>query len=210
MPESANINSMMTHEEYITLVNYTPLERYRAVGKFQHECEFKHIIYSSAEHMLAGRRCAHCDSPDHEHVIATIRDSGMQIGGSMYKSGGHSMIVLLDSAGRGRPFPINDLGNGLYPGIKLLEITGMYLYYMRIKDMWKVGVSKNPRRRLSLHHPTLLGMWYYDREASARLEEARIKEKYKQFRNKNRKALGPNDDGWTEMFTKDVLGLDNV
>lgn len=201
---------MMTHEEYITLVNYTPLERYRATGKFQHECEFKHIIYATAESMLAGRKCAHCNTPDTKYVLETIKESGMAIGGAMYKSSGQNMIVLVDSANRGRPNAINDLANGLYSTLKLPEVGGMYLYYMRIKNLWKIGVSKNPRRRLSLHHPTLLGMWFYDREASARLEEARIKEKYKEFRNRNRKALGSHDDGWTEMFTKDVLGLDNV
>lgn len=198
----------MTHESYLEKVKYTPLERYRAIGAFQHECEFKHVIYATADEMLAGRTCAYCTKPDPKFVMDSVKASGMAVSGALYESGGEKMVVLKDALGRGRPTPVCELGNGLYHGLELRPIKGMYLYYMKIKGLYKIGVSNNPRRRLTLERDKLLGMWYYDREASARMEEAAVKEKYKEFRNKDRHILGPHNDGWTEMFTKDVLELD--
>lgn len=83
----------------------------------------------------------------------------------------------------------------------------MYLYYMRVNGLWKIGVSLNPLNRLVELGPVLLWKQWYTRETTARLEEAAIKEKYKEFRNKDRNALGGRG-GWTELFTKDVLELD--
>ena len=186
----------MTHESYLEKIKYTPLERYRAVGPFQHECEFKHVIYATADEMLAGRTCAYCTKPDPNYVMASIKACEMQVSGSMYESGGVQMVVLQDFIGRGRPTPVCDLGNGLYHGLQLPPIKGIYLYYSKIDGAYKIGLSHNPRRKLTIKPEKILWMRYYDREASARLEESALRGKYKEFRNK---------DG---LFIKDVLELD--
>lgn len=199
----------LTHEEYVKQVAAVPLERYRAKTLIQHECQFKHIILATPESMLEGRTCAHCNGHDALNAVETIKKYGFTVkpGTSMYSSGGQKMLVLIDGLGRGRPFSVNDLSNGLYPGLELPKPTGMYLYYMKIKEFWKIGVSHNPWRRLSMLEPEILWTRFYDHEQSARREEAMIKEKYKEFRNKNRHALGPHNDGWTELFTKDIFNV---
>ena len=178
-------------------------------GLRQHECRHGHRALGTIESFEAGRTCAHCDNYDIERVLETIKTNGFKPGGKPYKSGGKTMLVLLDEAGRARPFSVCDLSNGLYPGLELADSVGMYLYYMRVKGLWKIGVSRNPYNRLADLNPTILWKQWYTSEASARLEEARIKARFKEYRNRDRNALDGRG-GWTEMFTKDVLGLDNV
>lgn len=182
------------------------VEEFRQNSLLQYECKFGHKVYSTPEQVDQGRKCAYCNGHDALNAYRTIKASGFTVkpGTTMYTSGGQKMLVLVDELGRGRPTPVNDLSNGIYPGLVLPESKGMYLYYMKVNGFWKIGVSRNPYVRLADLGPELIWAHWYTREVTARLEEAAIKEKYKEFRNRDRMALGGRG-GWTELFTKDIF-----
>lgn len=199
----------MNHEEYAWAVaeQAVPLERYRANTKLQHECRGRHIIVATPEQMLAGKKCAHCNEVEANalEIIKLLKGTHLRLAtGKPYMSKKTKMLLLLDRDNKGRPVPLNDLINGLYPEQKLPEIKGMYLYYMKIRDYWKIGISNNPWRRLVRLRNEIIWVRYYDSERGARNEEAAIKYKYREFRNKDRKALD-GEGGWTELFTKDIF-----
>lgn len=195
----------MNHEQYTKTVAACPLERYRAQTKLQHECPEGHRIVATPEAMLDGKMCAWCEGYELDEVLPVIHASGFTLAGRIGKR------IMLDRSGLRHMFHIEDLINGLVPG-ELVKTPGMYLYYMKLKStkdelLYKIGVSRNPYKRLSEFKPTLLWFSFYDREDTARREEAALKKRFAQYKRNDPFALKQRN-GYTELFTIDVLGLD--
>ena len=88
-----------------------------------------------------------------------------------------------------------------------------HLYYLSINngEYYKIGVTTKPieQRFYSLKLPYKVLLWKaFNTMKEARQEEQNILKKFDEFRYKGKEKILGNKNGNTELFTKDVLGLD--
>ena len=198
-------------EEYAKKVHAFPIDNLKD-GPMLHECADRHLILATKDEMLAGKKCAHCNGYKIPELQAKLRTIPFKLVGHTTNKKGEVKALLEDSRGR-HIFRCEDIVNGLTPDRQFpAKFPANWLYYMKFirngELYYKVGISHNPFTRLKELKPTILYFHRYVKEQSARLAEQAIIKNNKEFTAKH--ELKGLVEGYSETFTKDVLGLDNV
>ena len=87
------------------------------------------------------------------------------------------------------------------------------LYYLRVGygKAYKIGITNSTVekrfRAIDLEHIKIIKMWYYHFGGEARSQEKKILKKFEKFKYSGEPILKSN--GNTELFSYDILGLDN-
>ena len=90
------------------------------------------------------------------------------------------------------------------------------MYYLRVETRnqlyWKIGITNRTveeRFKSDMDKITILKTWPYEKMKDGWDREKEILKQYSKYRNRRNDDKPLNYEGNTELFTRDVLGLDN-
>jgi predicted Zn-ribbon and HTH transcriptional regulator len=213
---------VVTHEQVeakVESAGYQLNSTYRKnSAKLSLTCDKGHDYEGSWSVFRRGGRCPYCAKKrnDHEQVKAKIESVGYQLN-SVYKRTKSKLSITCD---KGHEYKGNwDHFNGgkrcphcASSGFKALKPA--ILYYVRFQHegnfLYKIGITNltvDARFKQELASHTIISHTNYLLGSQAYQEEQRILRQYKDFLYKGNPFL--KEKGNTELFTKDVLGLDS-
>lgn len=231
LQERSPLSKRKTHEEYLLElkvkdISYIPIEEYKtAIKLIDHKCNNGHIWKVSPNKILSGRGCPECHNTKTgirckkttEQYYAELPE---QITCLENYDGAHKPIKHKCNQGHewlGRPTNILS-GQGCPKcSAKFSDSVPGNLYYLHITDnnsnisYYKIGVTKQTlklRFKRDSNKKFKVLLWKpFDKARDAYAEEQNILKEFEEYRVTDLSFLKSN--GGTELFTWDILQLDN-
>lgn len=134
-----------------------------------------------------------------------------------YTGSAAKVSIVCPACGEFWQAPFSHLAGNGCPGCANYGFDGTApgrLYYLRVEDrifgtLYKIGITNRSEstrfRSQDTEKITLIRRWQFDLGAIAQSFETRIKQRFRKSQYRGEPVL---TDGNTELFTKDVLGLD--